>query len=34
MPPAYLDAPEFQKWWDNDCERLAAAIRRIPVPGK
>jgi tripartite-type tricarboxylate transporter receptor subunit TctC len=34
MPPAYLDAPAFQKWWDNDCERLASAIRRIPVPGK
>ena len=32
MPPAYLDAPEFQKWWDNDCKRLAAAIRRIPPP--
>ena len=30
MPPAYMDAPEFQKWWDNDCARLAAAIRRIP----
>jgi tripartite-type tricarboxylate transporter receptor subunit TctC len=32
MPPAYLDAAEFQKWWDQDSERLAAAIRRIPVP--
>jgi tripartite-type tricarboxylate transporter receptor subunit TctC len=32
MPPAYLDAPEFQKWWDNDCARLASAIRRIPPP--
>lgn len=30
MPPAYQDAPEFQKWWDRDCERLATAIRRIP----
>jgi tripartite-type tricarboxylate transporter receptor subunit TctC len=30
MPPAYLDAPEFQTWWDKDCERLAGAIRRIP----
>jgi tripartite-type tricarboxylate transporter receptor subunit TctC len=34
MPPDYLDAPEFQKWWDNDCERLAKAIKRIPVPQK
>lgn len=32
MPPAYLDAAEFQAWWDNDCERLASAIRRIPQP--
>ena len=32
MPPAYLDAPEFKKWWDNDCARLASAIRRIPPP--
>lgn len=32
MPPAYQDAPEFQKWWDRDCERLASAIRRIPPP--
>lgn len=32
MPPAYLDAEEFQTWWDKDCERLAGAIRRIPPP--
>jgi tripartite-type tricarboxylate transporter receptor subunit TctC len=32
MAPDYLDAPEFQKWWDKDCERLSAAIRRIPAP--
>ena len=32
MAPDYLDAPEFQEWWDNDCERLAGAIRRIPPP--
>jgi tripartite-type tricarboxylate transporter receptor subunit TctC len=32
MPPAYLDAPEFQTWWDKDCERLAGAIRRIAPP--
>jgi tripartite-type tricarboxylate transporter receptor subunit TctC len=30
MPPDYLDAPEFQTWWDKDCERLAGAIRSIP----
>jgi tripartite-type tricarboxylate transporter receptor subunit TctC len=32
MPPAYMDADEFQKWWDRDCERMAEAIRRIPPP--
>jgi len=32
MPPDYLDAPEFQTWWDKDCARLAGAIRRIPPP--
>ena len=32
MPPDYMDAPEFQPWWDKDCERLAGAIRRIPPP--
>lgn len=32
MPPDYLDAPEFQTFWDKDCERLAGAIRRIPPP--
>ena len=32
MPPAYQDAAEFKKWWDNDCSRLASAIRRIPPP--
>lgn len=32
MPPAYLDAAEFKKWWDQDSEMLAAAIRRIPAP--
>jgi tripartite-type tricarboxylate transporter receptor subunit TctC len=30
MPPDYLDAVEFKKWWDIDSERLAGAIRRIP----
>lgn len=32
MPPAYLDADEFQRWWDKDCERLSSAIQRIPPP--
>ncbi|HSD99655.1 MAG TPA: tripartite tricarboxylate transporter substrate binding protein [Burkholderiales bacterium] len=32
MPPAYLDAAEFEKWFDNDCARLSAAVRRIPSP--
>jgi tripartite-type tricarboxylate transporter receptor subunit TctC len=32
MPPDYMDAPEFKPWWDNDCERLAGAIRRMPSP--
>jgi len=28
-PVAYLDAPEFQKFWDKDAKMLADAIRRI-----
>jgi tripartite-type tricarboxylate transporter receptor subunit TctC len=32
MPPAHLDAGAFKKWWDQDTEMLAAAIRRIPPP--
>jgi hypothetical protein len=32
MPPAPLDAGAFKKWWDQDTEMLAAAIRRIPPP--
>ena len=32
MPPAYLDAVAFKKWWDQDSDMLAAAIRRIPPP--
>ena len=32
MLPDYLDAPEFQVWWDKDSEMLAKAIRRIPPP--
>ena len=32
MPPAYLDAVEFQAWWDKDTEMLVAAVRRMPKP--
>ncbi|MBI4610269.1 MAG: tripartite tricarboxylate transporter substrate binding protein [Candidatus Rokubacteria bacterium] len=28
-PVAYLDAPEFQKFWDKDARMLADAIRRV-----
>ena len=28
-PIAYLDAPEFQKFWDNDAKMLADAIKRV-----
>lgn len=28
-PINYLDAPEFQKFWDNDAKRLAEAVRRV-----
>jgi len=28
-PIAYLDAPEFQKFWDKDAKMLADAIRRV-----
>lgn len=28
-PIAYLDAPEFQKYWDADARRLAAALEKI-----
>jgi tripartite-type tricarboxylate transporter receptor subunit TctC len=28
-PIAYLDAPEFQKFWDQDAKRLADALKRI-----
>jgi hypothetical protein len=28
-PLAYLDAPEFQAFWDADARRLAAAVQRI-----
>jgi len=28
-PIAYLDAPEFQTFWDKDAKMLADAIKRI-----
>jgi tripartite-type tricarboxylate transporter receptor subunit TctC len=28
-PVAYLDAPEFEKFWAADAARLAAAIKRV-----
>jgi tripartite-type tricarboxylate transporter receptor subunit TctC len=28
-PVAYLDAPEFQKYWDNDAARLKIALEKI-----
>ena len=28
-PIAYLDAPEFQKFWDKDAKRLADAVRNV-----
>lgn len=28
-PIAYLDAPEFQKFWDKDAKMLAEAIKRV-----
>jgi tripartite-type tricarboxylate transporter receptor subunit TctC len=28
-PVAYLDAPEFQKFWDSDAKRLAVALEKI-----
>jgi len=28
-PIAYLDAPEFQKFWDKDAKRLAEAVRIV-----
>jgi tripartite-type tricarboxylate transporter receptor subunit TctC len=34
-PIYYLDAPEFQKFWDNDARRLAAVVKKIgPVEEK
>jgi len=28
-PISYLDAPEFQKYWDADAKRLAVALEKI-----
>ena len=28
-PVSYLDAPEFQKYWDRDARRLTAALQKI-----
>ena len=28
-PISYLDAPEFQKFWDNDARRLARVVQKI-----
>ena len=28
-PIAYMDAPEFQKFWDKDARMLADAIKRV-----
>ncbi|MEO8136530.1 MAG: tripartite tricarboxylate transporter substrate binding protein [Betaproteobacteria bacterium] len=28
-PIHYLDAPEFQKFWDNDAKRLAVVVKKI-----
>jgi len=28
-PVSYLDAPEFQKYWERDAKRLAAAVEKI-----
>jgi tripartite-type tricarboxylate transporter receptor subunit TctC len=28
-PVSYLDAPEFQKFWERDAKRLAAAVEKI-----
>lgn len=34
-PVSYLDAPEFQKFWDEDAKKLAEAVKRIkPVEQK
>jgi tripartite-type tricarboxylate transporter receptor subunit TctC len=32
-PVSYLDAPEFQKYWDKDAKRLEAALQKIGKVG-
>lgn len=28
-PIQYLDGPEFQKYWDEDAQRVGAAVRGV-----
>jgi tripartite-type tricarboxylate transporter receptor subunit TctC len=30
-PVNYLDAPEFQKFWDADAKKLAEAVKRVKI---
>ena len=30
-PINYLDAPEFQKFWDADANKLAEAVKRVKI---
>jgi len=30
-PISYLDAPEFQKFWDTDANKLAEAVKRVKI---
>ncbi len=30
-PVSYLDAPEFQKFWDADAKKLAEAVKRVKI---
>jgi tripartite-type tricarboxylate transporter receptor subunit TctC len=29
MPVAYMDADQFNAWWDQDAKRLAAVVQKI-----
>ena len=29
MPVAYMDADQFNPWWDQDAKRLAAVVQKI-----
>ena len=33
-PIKYLDAPDFQKYWDADAKRLAAVVKIVGKVGK